>query len=221
MSNIKQQKSHTKLILILLLMIAVFTSLIMYFGVIKRQPAIYHPKEVKVNGVFLASTKDIQDFHLTDNKGKPFSKDNLKGRWTIMFFGFTNCGYVCPTTLTELNQMYKTLKKELPDNKLPQVVLISVDPERDSVERMNDYINAFNSNFIGARADLAETEALEKQLHISAIKMQAEGQGSDHYMVNHTAEIILFNPEAKIQAYLSFPHKADQLVKDYKQIMGS
>lgn len=218
--GVSQSKNHTKLIFIILLMVAIFTSAVMYFGLIKPSQA-HRVKEVKINGIFLPTPKAINDFQLSDHNGKPFSKDNLKGKWTMMFFGFTNCGYVCPTTLAELNIMYQTLKKTLPDNQLPQVVLVSVDPERDSIEKMHSYINAFNPHFVGVRADLAETVALEKQLHISAIKMQAEGDGKNHYMINHTAEILLINPSANVQAYFSFPHKADQMVKDYKLILAN
>lgn len=213
-----EKRNHTKVVLIVLVMVTIFTTLIMYFSVIKKsaKPDI---QSIKIEGVFLPAAKEISDFNLTANNNQPFTKESMKGHWTMMFFGFTNCGYVCPTTLTELNKMYKVLQKELPANQLPQIVLVSVDPERDSVSRMNDYINSFNSQFIGVRADLKETEALENQLHISAIKMQAEGKGKDHYMINHSAEILLFNPDAKIQAYFSFPHKSAILVNDYKLIL--
>jgi protein SCO1/2 len=156
---------------------------------------------------------------LTDNRGNPFTKERLKDRWTLIFFGFTNCGYVCPTTLTELTRMYEMLQKDLPEKELPQVVLVSVDPERDSIEKMNDYVTAYHPTFIGVRSDTEGTQRITDQFHISAIKMQSEGHGGDHYMINHSAEIILINPDAKIQAYLSYPHKAEQLAKDYKLIV--
>lgn len=213
-------KNRKKLVFSILL-VTVFISLFICFGIIGKQPVTYIPREVKIKGVFLADSKAIQDFQLMDHKGRQFSKANLMGHWTMMFFGFTNCGFVCPTTMAELSQMYKKLKMELPDNKLPQIVLVTVDPERDSMNKMNDYINAFNTNFIGARASMKETEALEKQLHIFAIKKQAEGKAKDQYMVNHSSEILLFNPNGKLQAYLSFPPKADQLVKDYKMILST
>ena len=123
--------------------------------------------------------------------------------------------------MAALNQMYQALQRELPDNKLPQVVLVSVDPERDTVEKMNEYVTAYNSHFIGVRAEIAETIALEKQLHIAVAKMQADGQGKNHYMINHSAEIMLFNPDAKLQAYLSYPHQAAQMIKDYKLILNA
>lgn len=217
MSNIAQPKSHKKLILIILLIMASLLSVVVYFGIVlPHQQAM---KQVKINGILLPAATDIADFKLTDHHGEHFTQENLKGHWTLLFFGFTNCDYVCPNTMVALNKMYKTLQQELPDSKLPQVVLVSVDPERDTVKRMNSYVSAFNPHFIGVRADIKETIALEKQLHIAAAKMEADGEGKNHYTINHTAEILLVNPQGKLQAYLPYPHKADQLVKDYKLIL--
>ncbi len=213
--------SRKKIIFCLVLLVAVLSVLFIYLGMFNKQPITYIPKEVKINGVFLGKSKTIQDFQLTDHKGQRFSKNNLMGHWTMMFFGFTNCGFVCPTTMTELNKMYHTLKSELPKDKLPQIVLVTVDPERDSMSKMNDYINAFNADFIGARAEPKETEAFERQLHIMAVKIEADNKTKDQYMVNHSAEILLFNPKGEVQAYLSFPHKSDQLIKDYKAIVAA
>lgn len=211
--------SHSKMLFIFSVVIIV-AAIVIYFGLIPQQKPIQSAANIKIDGVFLPQAKEIIDFQLTDNHGKPFTKENLKGHWTMLFFGFTNCGMVCPTTMAALNKMYLTLEKELPENQLPHVVMISVDPERDSVKRMNEYVTAFNSHFIGARGDMAVTEALEKQLSIAAVKMQAEGTGKNHYSINHSAEILLFNPDAKLQAYLAYPHLPEQMVKDYKLIVG-
>src|SRR6185295_10610750 len=98
----------------------------------------------------------------------PFSNQNLKDHWSLLFFGFTNCGFVCPTTLTELNKMIKVLQQEIPDNQIPQVILVTVDPERDTVKRLREYVAAFNADFKAIRADLEATEQFENALHISA-----------------------------------------------------
>ena len=188
-----------------------------YFGVIKNLPE-KKPTEVKIAGLFLPMPKEIADFQLTDNTGKAFNKDNLKGHWTMMFFGFTNCGMVCPTTMASLNSMYRTLQQQIPDKQLPNVVMVSVDPERDTQEKMNDYVTTFNKNFIGARAELPEITQLEKELHLVAVKMQA-GTGKNQYTINHSAEIMVFNPEGKLQAFMSYPHDAQQMVIDYKNML--
>lgn len=210
---------HLKLISLLLLFSATVAFIVIYFGVIARPQKSHDLSQVKIDGVLLTESKDIHDFNLTDHHGNAFTKANLNGHWTMLFFGFTNCGYVCPTTLSALNKMYKDLEGDLKSDQLPQVVLVSVDPERDSVSRMNEYISAFNSNFIGVRGSQGETDAFAHQLHISAVKMQSEGEGNDHYMINHSAEILLINPQGQVQAYLSYPHKAEQMVKDYKTIL--
>lgn len=196
-------KRHKKLISIILVSIV---SILVLVGFIQRQPST-------------SSTTEINDFHFTDNSGKIFSKENLKGHWSLVFFGFTNCAMVCPTTMAALNGMYQSLQKKLPRNELPQIVFISIDPERDTVERLNEFIHAYNSHFIGARADRTETEILMKQLHIVSAKMQADGKTNDRYMLDHTSDIFVFNPDAKLQALLSYPHQAEQLIKNYKSII--
>ncbi len=214
-----QEKKHTKLILLLLLFSAAVAFVVLYFAVIAKHPAKPDLSKIKIDGVILTETKPLNDFTLTDNKGNAFTKSNLEGQWTMLFFGFTNCGYVCPTTMTALNKMYHSLETDLSKEKLPQVVLVTVDPERDTVTRMNDYVSAFNPEFKGVRGEQANLDQFTKALHITAMKMEASGEGENHYMINHSAEIILINPEGKIQAYLSYPHEANQMSKDYKAIL--
>jgi protein SCO1/2 len=174
----------------------------------------------KIDGVYLREPRAIIDFTLTDNAGKPFTQAHLKGHWTMLFFGFTNCGMVCPTTMAALNEMYKRLEPELAADKLPQVVMVSVDPDRDSVERMDEYVKGFNPHFIGARAEMPQIEALEKELHLISLRQQAASGNKNQYAVNHSAEIMVFNPEGKLQAFMSYPHKADQMALDYKAILA-
>lgn len=216
MPNTTKEKSHTKTVVIILLVLVGFAAAAICFGVLeKRQPIT----SVQIDGTFLPQPKAISDFQLVDNAGQSFTKESLKGHWTMMFFGFTNCGMVCPTTMSALNKMYSTLATELPPEKMPQVVMVTVDPERDSVARMNEYVTSFNPHFMGARAAMPQIEKLEKELHLVAVKMDVEGQGKDHYTINHSAEILVFNPNAELQALLSMPHKPDQMVKDFKAML--
>lgn len=209
-------KSNARTICVVLSVTVLFAFFIIYFGMIR--PTL-QPKDIKIDGTYLTSAIPIQDFKLTDNHGNAFTRDSLVGHWTMLFFGFTNCGMVCPTTMASLSTMYKTLQTQLPDQQLPQIMFISVDPDRDSVSRINDYVTAFNPHFAGARGTIEDTVALEKQLHIVAAKMQVDGMGKNNYTINHSAEILLVNPQGKLQAYFTFPHEADQMVKDYKLIL--
>ncbi|MES2217831.1 MAG: SCO family protein [Pseudomonadota bacterium] len=211
-------KSNISLITWLLILLAVTVGAVIHFGNVKNLSV--QSKNVKISGLYLPAALDIANFQLTDNSGKPFSNANLKGHWTMMFFGFTNCGMVCPTTMAALNSMYQTLQQQLPERLVPNVVMVSVDPERDSVERMNAYVTTFNQKFIGARAELPQITALEKELHLVAIKMQA-GDNQNQYTINHSAEIMVFNPDGKLQAFMSYPHVAEQMITDYKNILTS
>lgn len=211
-------KNHGKTISIIMLFIAILLMTVIYFGIIKPKQTM---NTVNVEGVYLKTPQLIKDFHLTDNNGKDFTQANLKGRWTLLFFGFTNCGMVCPTTMAAFNGMYKTLKTELPENQLPQVVMVSVDPMRDTQKRMNEYVTSFNTEFKGLRGTDAETASITGQLHIAAAKLVVDGQPKDQYSINHTAEILVVNPKGELQALLSYPHTAEQLVKDYKLLLNA
>ena len=209
---------HKKLLSIILVVFGILAIFILYFGVHKNINPIIK-KEIKINGFYLPKAVEIKKFSLIDNHGKLFNNNNLKNHWSFLFFGFTNCGFVCPTTLTELNKLYNSLKKQLPQNLIPQIVFISVDPERDTVKRLNSYVTAFNKQFIGLRGDELKIEQLENEMHIVAIKNQAEGSKKNNYTIDHTAEILVINPKGQLQAYLSYPHKAEQMAKDYQLII--
>jgi protein SCO1/2 len=215
-----EQKSHIKTIIIILAIVALFTAMVFYFGFFKSTPPV-RMKEIQIAGVVLPSPKSIEDFNLIDNQGNAFTKQNLQGHWTLMFFGFTNCGMVCPTTMAAMNQMYKGLQQELPNNKLPQVVLVTVDPDRDTQEKMNQYVTTFNPHFMGVRANMQETMKLEHQLNIAAVKVQAEGMGKNHYSMDHSTETLLINPDAQVVAYFSYPVKPAQMVKEYKLVISA
>ncbi len=220
MPNLTQSKNHKKTASIIFLLFTAIAVFAMYFGISKHQQKIA-VKDIKIDGAFLTPAKEITDFNLIATDGKSFTKANLKGHWTMMFFGFTNCGMVCPTTLAALNKMYKALQQELPEDKLPQIVLVTVDPERDTITKMKSYVKTFNSQFLGATGDMSELISLQKQLHIVSVKVQPDNQDKNNYYYDHSAELLLINPDAGVQAYMSYPHKPEQMAKDYKLILSS
>jgi protein SCO1/2 len=219
MTSKTPKKQHTKALFSLVIGLVALTAAVFYFGVFSHGPAVT-PQNIKIDGVFLPTGQEITQFNLTDNHGKPFTKSDFLGHWTMVFFGFTNCGYICPTTMAELNKMYRQLQEVLPDKQLPLVVMVSVDAERDTVDKMNSYIQAFNPHFVGVIGSEQEIISLEKQLHIVSAKMQADGQGKDHYTINHSAELIVFNPKGQVQAFMSYPHQAQQMIDDYRKILA-
>lgn len=204
MTMIRNQKKRRNLCMIILFDLLIILSLILYFGIFREKSSI------NIHGTYLKNPLEISEFHFIDNHGKPFSKKNLAGNWTMLFFGFTHCAMICPTTMAQLNAMYQILQRNIPENQLPEIVFISVDPKRDSVEKIHSFVNAFNPHFKGIRADMAETVRLEKALHIVVTNTDT---------INHSMEILLMNPQAQVQAYFSFPPKAEQLAMDYQSIL--
>lgn len=152
----------------------------------------------------------IRDFSLVDHKGAPVGLDELRGRWSLLFFGFTTCPDICPTTLSVLNDVVSRI-----DNP-PQVVMVSVDPERDTPDRLASYVPAFNSTFRGFTGEPDEIVALATQLNVAFGRVPGPLLGT--YQVSHTASIILVNPMARYEGFIKAPHNAQNIRKILNQL---
>lgn len=214
------QRKNTKTVLLILAAMTAVLAFGLYFGVWHHQKQAVDIKSLKINGTLLQPTKALPDFKLESSLGGSLTQDNLKGHWSILFFGFSNCGYVCPTTMSALNKMYKSLETTLPNQDLPQIIMISVDPDRDSVARMKSYVESFNPHFIGARAPMEAVMPLEQALGVVAVKMEAsQNKNSNNYVVNHSAELFLVDKTGNVLAYFPYPPDATSLAHDYTTIV--
>lgn len=170
------------------------------------------------NATIYQKPRAIAPFSLQFVDGQPFTKADLKGHWSMLFFGFTNCAMICPTTMTELNKMYHILQ-QVKVKDLPQVVFISVDPERDSLKRIQGYVKAFNPAFLGATGSEAELSKLSRQLGAMYMKVRDKNDPK-HYAIDHSAFVVLVNPQAQAYGLLTTPHVADTLAHNYAVITG-
>ena len=130
-------------------MVVAFILLVVY-GFIWRmsQPVIMNDDQLRANGaIVLTQPRIFSDFELVDHRGETFNIARMQDIWTIVFFGFTNCPDICPTTLAVLNDTYSKMKDREKDNL--QIVMISLDSERDTVEKLAEYVPYFNQEFIG------------------------------------------------------------------------
>jgi protein SCO1/2 len=168
----------------------------------------------KFHGTFLSQAREVSPFLLTGIDGKPFNNASLHGHWTMVFFGFTNCGSVCPTTMAELGKTYRILEQKMKNN-LPQFVMISVDPDRDSIEKLNHYVKAFDPHFYGARGDAEAIKSMTKEMGIAYAKINSPGDDPNQYDIEHTGTVMLFNPKGELSAFFTTPHQASLLAKDY------
>lgn len=145
----------------------------------------------------------LAPFVLKDQQGNVFTNDKLAGKWNLIFLGFTSCPDICPTTMATLSQVYKALADSMP----LQVIFLSVDPKRDTVKRLADYMDFFNPNFIAVTAEHAQLYPLSKDLGM-IYAMVADG---DSYTVDHSGSIAVISPNGKKVAVIKPKSKNNQL----------
>ncbi len=134
----------------------------------------------------------------------------------LAFFGYTHCPDVCPTALSMLAQVMKKLEKDSTLDTLPQVIFISVDPERDTPELLKKFVPYFHPDFIGVTGDPQQLLLLTRQLGIMYGK--APGDDADDYLVDHSASIILFDPDGNFLALFGMPHDPNLIAQEFVAI---
>lgn len=173
------------------------------------------PSKAQFHGTLLDKPRVIHPFSLTGVDHQPFDNHSLQGHWTMMFFGFTSCGSICPTTMAELGKMYRILEAQGVKT-LPQVVMISIDPERDSLRTLGHYVKAFDTHFYGAKGSSPAIDAMTHEFGIAYYKVaRKDVDGVKDYTIEHTGTIMLFNPQGQLMAFFTMPHQANRLADDY------
>jgi protein SCO1/2 len=162
--------------------------------------------------------KTFTGFKLINKKNETITIEEFSNKWTLLFFGFTSCPDVCPTTLTELQRIYKSLEQKIPDN-LPQVLFVSVDPDRDTPEVLKNYIDFFNPSFSAATADNANLISLTSQIGVAYIVEEHTGTDT-YYNVDHTAVIFVISPEKQLFGIFPTPHNESDITADLLQLIG-
>jgi protein SCO1/2 len=178
-----------------------------------RHPA---PADDLATGTYLAPSRSIGDFSLIDQRGRTFTSAALRGRWSLMFFGYTNCPDFCPTTLTMLAAMQKRLRTARAPV-LPQVIFVSVDAKRDTPAQLAKYVPYFDPQFIGlTAADQPAIESIAKQLGVGVIiRPAADG----NYTVDHSSAIFVLDPAGRLAAILTGPFTVDAVQGDFERIV--
>lgn len=206
-----------KLLYVIIAAVAVLTGVVVY----KESTAISPP----AHALYYQESREIKSFSMTDHHGQVFNNQSLKGKWSWIFFGYTSCPDVCPTTLQELNFSYKALQAISPNN---QVILVTVDPQRDSQDKLAQYIGYFNPEFIALRAEHNVLFPFARNVGLMyAIVDDGDAKANDSYLVDHSASIVLVNPEGRVNAIFKPTHVLGQvptirgkdLVSDFKQVV--
>ena len=174
-------------------------------------------RPAELEGVLRPDFKLLQPFKLTDHNNTVFDEKRLQGKWSFVFFGYTSCPDVCPATLYVLSSVHGLLVDEtgkIPDDM--QVLFVSVDPARDTPEKLADYVTYFNKDFIGATAEKTEIDKLSRQFGAGYIFDEETAAGV--YNVSHTSAIFLVDPFGRLAATFSQPHQPSTIVSLYKKI---
>lgn len=166
----------------------------------------------RLHATYLDEAKPIDEFQLVDHNNQPFGPARLEGKWSVLFFGYTHCPDVCPMTLQVMKNVWKQLPQERFGDTPLQMVFVSVDPGRDTPQRLKKYVNYYDSRFIGVTAQHDKLDGLVNQLGVM-YGYEDPPEGSEHYLVNHTSRLILIDPEGNMRAVLSPPHQQDTITQ--------
>ena len=172
----------------------------------------------ELTGVLRPAPRPLQPFIFKDQAGKLYTLADLEGKWTLLFFGYTYCPDVCPTTLNVLTSVSEQLKASPGSNKDVQVVFVSVDPQRDKPKVFAKYLSYFQDDFIGITAGQDKIRAFADQFGAMFFKEQEVDPGN--YLMAHTSSIFLVNSVAEIVASFSPPHEPDTIASQYLAIRG-
>jgi protein SCO1/2 len=152
-----------------------------------------------INGFVLQQQRALPEFVLLNGQSEPFARTNFEGAWSFLYFGFTYCPDICPTAFVEMAKLKKMLDVSHPDL-ATEFYLVSVDPQRDTPERIQEYVTYFDDSFKGLTGDLAEIGKLAQSASvIHVIEPSADGES---YEVGHSSTITLLDSQGSIRAFL-------------------
>ena len=198
----QRQRAQARNIKITVALVLTFITVIVAGFVYRiQQPRVMTPSEMKANGLYLHQTpRKFGEIKLIDHHGEPFTRERLEGRWSLVFFGFTYCPDICPATMAFLDRFMAELEgTEAADT---QVVMVSVDPARDTVEQLAGYVPFFNEDFVGVTGEFLDIHRFATALNTPFRKVPGQ---DEIYLVEHSANVILINPRGDYHGFFKAP----------------
>ena len=176
-------------------------------------PAVLSNAQLAENGLFVYDIpRQVAAFALTDHNGVPFTEARLKGKWSLLFFGYTFCPDICPITLATIRQ-FEGLLQDTEAAEQSQVAMISVDPQRDTAEKLAAYMGYFSPDYIGVTGQYIDIFNLGRQLNV-AFGYQPTENGE--YLVSHSGEILLINPNGEFHGFFKLPHDPGKMAGNFR-----
>ncbi|WP_346833274.1 SCO family protein [Pseudomonas abietaniphila] len=157
--------------------------------------------------ILLPQSRNVPDLKMVDQDGQPVSLGSLKDKWTLLFFGYTFCPDICPTTLAQLRQIKSELPKEAVD-KL-RIVLVSVDPNRDTPQQLKTYLGYFDKQFVGLTAPV---DSIQKLANAVSIPFIPADTSKPNYTVDHSGNLALLGPDGTQRGFIRSPLNNQKLI---------
>ncbi|KAA1190586.1 SCO family protein [Pseudohalioglobus sediminis] len=201
-ANTDPRASQSRNIKLTVALILLFMTVIVAGFVYRiQQPRVMTVTEMKANGLYLLETpRNFGEIKLVDHHGKLFDRARFEGQWSLVFFGFTYCPDICPTTMSFLDQFMSDLEgTEAEDT---QVVMVSVDPARDTVEKLAEYVPFFNADFVGVTGEFLDIHRFATALNTPFRKVPGQ---DENYLVDHSANVVLINPRGDYHGFFKTP----------------
>lgn len=175
----------------------------------------FGPRPGPQYGVAINASMPVADFQLDSTLGKPMALSDFADLYTVLYFGYTTCPDICPTTLADLGKAEQLMGATA---ERMQVIFITVDPERDTPQRLHDYLAYFSPNFIGMSGSLEATERIASQLGVVYEKRYASESATD-YLLDHTATVIVLDPQRRPQLLFPYGVTGEQIASDLQALM--
>lgn len=210
-----QTQAFVSIRTIVILTVAVSTALIAALLIFHLRSEATSSVSTSNEAILFPVGREIKPFDLMSTDIQTFTQKNLNAHWTLLFFGFTHCADVCPATLDMLSHAYRDLSSRYPNL---QVVFVSLDPERDTIAALSQYMKTFHPAFIGVSGSLQSLRKLQSQLGIFAIRDTAP---QANYQIQHSSSIMLINPQGKWAGMFKYGLSPQKFIEIFEKSIHS
>ena len=204
-----------KSLFLLLMSLAMLAGMGALFAIRHTTSSRWASASPEVQAILWPAPREIADFTELDQHGKAFTKDDLKKRWNLLYFGYLQCPDICPTTLQSLSAMRASMIENNPLSDVPRIIFVSVDPVNDTPERITTYLAFFNKELIGLSGPPDQLETLARSLGIVyAENVDADGVRS----MEHTTSILVVDPNGRAVGALPAPHQGQGMLRQFNAL---
>ena len=208
--------NRTNLIITILIAIVAISGILGILKLAREYPENTSTTSDMMHNYLFPHARVIQPFVLKSGANM-FTDHSLKGHWSLVFFGYTHCPDICPTTLSTMKKVWETLTPQAQSEL--QMVFVSIDPERDTPDSVQQYAAYFNPHFIGATGAVSQLTQLTAQMGVAYFKVP--GTDEQHYELNHTGSLMIFNPLGQYAGVISPPLAAGNIAAELEKIIAS